>query len=79
MLVINNLIELKSYLVFCLKPYKYDRNRYLGTFFAADAVNNTSQLSTVSSVIYCFWTGDNEITCNRLMCLKSMEDNCGVK
>lgn len=77
--VISKTVEFKSYIVSSLKPYQFDKNRYLGTFLSENTSGSCSQLSVVSPIIYCFWTGDNEITPNRLKCLKSMKDNCGVK
>lgn len=34
--------------------------------------------STVESLIYCFWTGDNPLTPNRLKGLESMRENLGI-
>ncbi|MDR0305743.1 MAG: glycosyltransferase [Chitinispirillales bacterium] len=63
--------------------YKYDKrkNRYAGTFLTK--IHNYPGEITVhgkaDNVIYCFWTGDNEMSAHRKSGLESMKANTGVK
>ena len=64
-----------------LHPYNFTLSRYHGTFLEnhpSEGYSNTIKAS-VNRIIYVFWTGDNEITPNRLAAIKSMEDKCGVE
>lgn len=64
-----------------LYPYHYDAERYLGTFLEEPCELEYSDELTkhVDRVIYIFWTGDNEITPNRLEGIKSLENVSGVE
>lgn len=64
-----------------IKPYKYCAERYSDTFLEQNVVEygESSDNKKATEVIYCFWTGDNEITPNREKSLKSMRQNCGVE
>ncbi len=61
-------------------PYHFDVSRYEGTFLENGLpVEGDEHLKgKVDRVIYIFWTGDNEITPNRLEGIKSLEKVCGV-
>lgn len=62
-------------------PYHYDGKRYEGSFLNEKAVYSydDSNLQKVERVIYVFWTGDNEITPNRLKGIKSLEKVSGIR
>jgi len=62
-----------------LHPYHFNPQRYSGTFMANDYPNGEDKLEQVEKVIYIFWTGDNEITPNRLAGIKSLEEVSGVR
>ena len=61
-------------------PYHYDASRYAGTFLTrkADYPYNKQVQAPVDRVIYVFWTGDNEITPNRMAGIRSLEKISGV-
>ena len=73
--------QIQTYLYSVLHPYHYDANRYFGSFLEQPIVFDYSEEleSHVNRVIYIFWTGDNEITPNRLQGIKSLEQVSGVK
>lgn len=62
-------------------PYHYDPKRYEGTFLTCDAdyPYDDSQMGPLDRVIYIFWTGDNEITPNRLRGIQTLEKVSQVK
>ncbi len=64
-----------------IHPYHYDANRYKETFLEEPCKFEYSDelVKHVDSVIYVFWTGDNEITPNRLEGIKSLEKVSGVE
>lgn len=64
-----------------LYPYHYDAKRYTGTFLEQPCEFPYSDEldKQVDRVIYIFWTGDNEITSNRMEGIKSLEKVCGVE
>lgn len=70
-----------TYCYSVLHPYHYDAERYTGTFLEESPVFAFSGelVKHVDRVIYIFWTGDNEITPNRLEGIKSLEKVCGVE
>lgn len=61
-------------------PYHYDAKHYEGTFLEEPCEFDYSDELTrhLNRVIYIFWTGDNEITPNRLEGIKSLEKVSGV-
>ena len=64
-----------------LHPYHYDGTRYAGSFLNEKTAYSydDSNLQKVERVIYVFWTGDNEITPNRLKGIKSLEKVSGIR
>ena len=62
-------------------PYQYDENRYNGTFLLnkVNVEDRDFSLEKINRVIYCFWTGENDLTPNRLKGLKSLRDNSEIK
>lgn len=62
-------------------PYHYDPKRYEGSFLTREAgyPYDDSKMGPVDRVIYIFWTGDNEITPNRLRGIKTLEQVSQVK
>lgn len=64
-----------------IHPYHYDAKRYEGTFLERPCEFEYSDNleKYVDRVIYIFWTGDNEITANRLEGIKSLEKVSGVE
>jgi hypothetical protein len=70
--------------LFCCK-YRFSPERYAdngdglnGSFAATPKVGATLPLETVPKVVWCFWTGDNELTPNRVEGLQTMEANIGI-
>lgn len=70
----------QTYLYSVFHPYIYDPTRYPDSYLTADAdFSFTEEFNKpVDRVIYIFWTGDNEITPNRMAGIRSMEEKCGV-
>lgn len=64
-----------------LYSYKFNKDRYKGTFLVEDLlpISFKTNVGDVRHVIYIFWTGDNEITPNRLRGIKSLEACCDVE
>lgn len=62
-------------------PYHYDASCYGECFLneEADYSYDDRLKEKVDRVIYVFWTGDNEITPNRMRGIKSLEEVSGVK
>lgn len=59
--------------------YKYDKNRYPGLFLQNDYEPFPNFESKVDRVIYCFWTGENEMSENRKKGYQSLVDHSGVE
>ena len=72
-------IVTKCYAIF--HPYHYDGTRYAGSLLNEKAAYpyDDSNLQKVERVIYVFWTGDNEITPNRLKGIESLQRVSHVK
>lgn len=72
--------QMQTYVYSVLHPYHYDAERYAGSFLEIPCELTYSDVinKPVDRVIYIFWTGDNEITPNRLAGIHSMETKCGV-
>lgn len=51
-------------------PYHFEPERYDGQFVAMDIAAGASQ--SLPRIIYCFWTGNNELTVNRRAALNSL-------
>ena len=64
-----------------LHPYLYDSKRYCDTFLANNSKIEERNLLNehIDRVIYIFWTGDNNITPNRMAGIQSLENVCGVE
>lgn len=73
--------QVQTYCFSVLHPYHYEPERYKDTFLEAPCeFDFTDDFSKpVDRVIYIFWTGDNEITPNRMKGIESMEKVCGVE
>lgn len=73
--------NMQTYAYSVFHPYHYDPNRYEGTFLEQPSEFEYSEdlVKHVDRVIYIFWTGDNEITPNRMKGIESMEKVCGVE
>lgn len=73
--------QFQTYCFSVLHPYKYDAKCYEGTFLEEPCEFEYSDelVKHVDLVIYIFWTGDNEITPNRLEGIKSLEKVSGVE
>ena len=61
-------------------PYHYEASRYLDSFLETepDFPYTEEIVKPVDRVIYIFWTGDNDITPNRMIGIRSMEERCDV-
>lgn len=73
--------NVKTYCYSVLHPYHYDPKRYEGTFLEQPCEFEYSEdlVKHVDRVIYIFWTGDNEITPNRLEGIRSLEKVSGAE
>ena len=71
----KNYRQAQTYCYSMLHPYHYDANRYSGTFLEHPCEFPYSERldKQIDRVIYIFWTGENEITPNRLDGIKSLE------
>lgn len=72
-----NQVKTYSYSLIC--PYRYHPSRYADTFLANSVSERLLSKEPINRVIYIFWTGDNEITSNRLKGIESLEKVSGVK
>lgn len=62
-----------------LGPFKYDKYKYADTFLVNTATPlKTPTTTKVERVIYCFWTGDNEMSENRKNAIRSLQETSGV-
>lgn len=60
--------------------YKYRKGRYKDSFLVANDYSTIATKNTkVDAVLYCFWTGDNEMSENRKRCFKGLRENVGVE
>ena len=73
--------NVQTYCYSVLHPYHYDAKRYEGTFLEQPCEFEYSEdlVKQVDRVIYIFWTGDNEITPNRLEGIRSLEKVSGAE
>lgn len=71
--------QVKTYTYSMLCPYRYDSSRYKDTFLINDGSLQYFDRQPINRVIYIFWTGDNEITPNRMKGIKSLEKVSGIK
>lgn len=73
--------QAQTYCYSVIHPFHYDANRYEGTFLErpCEFVYSDDVKGPVNHVIYIFWTGDNEITPNRLEGINSLEKVSGVE
>ena len=73
--------QAQTYCYSVLHPYHYDASRYAETFLEepCDFPYFDDFSTPVDRVIYIFWTGDNEITPNRLEGIKSLERVSGIE
>lgn len=62
-----------------LNPYKYNEERYLDSFVSNKEKVNNVTLEKAKEVIYIFWTGDNEISENRKIGIKSIREKSEVE
>ncbi|MDO5614606.1 MAG: glycosyltransferase [Cruoricaptor ignavus] len=60
-------------------PYKFKKERYPGLFLQHDYLPLPNIPSKIERVIYCHWTGDNEMSENRKKGYQSLVENSGVK
>lgn len=59
--------------------YKYNKDRYPGLFLQNDYAPFPDIESKVDRIIYCFWTGDNEMSENRKRGFQSLIENSGIE
>ena len=76
-----NYRQAQTYCYSILHPYHYDAKRYSNTFLEKPCEFEYSDdlKKHIDRVIYIFWTGDNDITPNRLEGIKSLENVSGVE
>ena len=70
--------SIPSFVLSVLNPYKYDQKRYVGSFLDRDVKISKVDVDRVTEVIYCFWTGDNEMSSTRKECLEQLKSKVGV-
>lgn len=59
--------------------YKHQKKLKLPNRFIINSSADSNTTSTTSKVVYCFWTGENEMTPNRIRCLNYIKQNVGVE
>ena len=59
--------------------YKYNQEKYKTTFLDKNPQRLEVELHPIPKIIYCFWTGQNEMSVNRKNCLNSIYENSGVE
>lgn len=59
--------------------YSYRKERYPGLFLQNDYAPFKGVESKLDRIIYCFWTGENEMSDNRKRGYQSLIDNSGVE
>lgn len=62
-----------------LFPYQFNPKRYPDLFLSKDYEPFSNITSKVDKVIYCFWTGDNEMSENRKKGYESLVNNSGIE
>lgn len=76
---LHNFVEQIRIIRFRHFPYRFNQGRFADTFLSFDSKSDdTSCFKPVEKIIYCFWTGNNEMSENRKRCLESMTQNAGV-
>ncbi len=60
------------------RKYVFNSDRY-NIDFLKDKYVDKLPYQKAEKIIYCFWTGDNELTPNRIEALKLIRENSGVK
>lgn len=78
--ITNNIKEGLQKARYRFLPYRFKIEQYKDTFLNKNSsIDDTLACSKpVDKVIYCFWTGTNEMSENRKQCLDSMHRNAGV-
>ena len=73
--------QAQTYCYSVFHPYHYDAKRYEGTFLeqSSDFEYFDELEKHVNRIIYIFWTGDNDITPNRLEGIRSLETISGIE
>lgn len=73
--------QLQTYLYSQFHPYHYNPARYADSFLEHPCEFEYSEdlAKHVDRIIYVFWTGDNDITPNRMQGIHSLEKVSGVK
>ena len=73
--------QIQTYSYSLFHPYHYDADRYGDSFLEepCEFAYSNNLVKHIERVIYIFWTGDNEITPNRMEGIHSLEKVCGVK
>ena len=73
--------QLRTYCYSLFHPYHYNPSRYGDIFLEDPCEFAYSEVldKQIDRVIYIFWTGDNEITPNRMQGIHSLEKVSGVK
>lgn len=71
--------QAKTYFYSLICPYHYNPSRYSDTFLVNEALPHEQRKESINRVIYIFWTGDNDITPNRLKGIESLEKVSGIK
>lgn len=62
-----------------LLPYRFNHNHFSNTFLSYNSNSDDANCyKPVEKVIYCFWTGTNEMSENRKHCFDSICHNAGV-
>lgn len=63
--------------VLSVRPYSFDPSRYSGEFLIRDLPSDAPR--RLDRIIYCFWTGDNDLSPNRRAGLESLQKESGVE
>lgn len=61
-----------------ISPYQYNESKYKDSFLANSPYSTQCELSPIPKLIYIFWTGDNEMSENRLKAIQVLQQKSGV-
>ncbi len=72
-------VKYSSLLYANIIPYKFEKLKYRETFLCHDSDMDDSRLKDIPRVVWCFWTGDNDLTENRKRSIKQLQATIGIQ
>jgi len=77
--IINAIRILQMYLRYWFKTYKFNPDMYPESYITKEPIRKKSNLKNAPEVIYTLWTGDNDLSKNRKIGFKTLQEKTGVK